>query len=219
MFQIKKLAQFEMSEAAVCKFQAAMAKAYKEGLGADFTLLCEGETKKVHSAVLIARSPFFEAKIIWWTQEKREMVIEDCDLFTLTIIVNYMYGINIPSWPALNRKRLSELLKLSDKFQMIDMKAELEVLIIKTLTENNLEELCKLGERLNCEMLIEACAELMVKKGCTISLDDVKALPNVAFACIEAFGKKRKARKAKKAEVAYCRFDLWKIASNSFTSC
>ena len=85
----------------------------------------KGETKEVHSAILMARSPFFEAKIIWWTQEKREMVIEDCDLFTLTIIVNYMYGINIPSWPALNRKRLSELLKLSDKFQMIDIKAEL----------------------------------------------------------------------------------------------
>ena len=142
MFQIKKLAQFEMSEAAVRKFQAAiiaaMANAYKEGLGADFTLLCKEGTKEVHSAILMARSPFFEAKINRWTQEKREVVIEDCDLVTLDIIVNYMYGINIPSWPALNRKRLSELLKLSDKFQMIDMKAELEVLIIKTLTENNL---------------------------------------------------------------------------------
>ena len=101
MFQIKKLAQFEMSEAAVRKFQAAisaaMATAYKEGLGADFTLLCKEGTKEVHSAILMARSPFFEAKINQWTQEKREMVIEDCDLFTLTIIVNYMYGINSTS--------------------------------------------------------------------------------------------------------------------------
>ena len=109
---------------------------------------------------------------------------------------------------------MSELLKLSDKFQMIDMKAELEVLIIKTLTEDNLEELCNLGEGLNCEMLIEACAELMFKNGCTMSADDVKALPKVASACIKvACGKKRK------AEVAYYRFDLWKIASNNFTSC
>ena len=68
-------------------------------------------------------------------------------------------------------------------------------------------------------MLIEACAELMVKKGCTMSLDDVKALTKVAYACIMAFAKKSKARKARKAEVAYYRFDLWKIASNSFTSC
>ena len=102
MFQIKKLAQFEMSEAAVRKFQAAiiaaMANAYKEGLGADFTLLCKGETKEVHSAILMARSPFFEAKINRWTAEKWEMVIEDCDLATPNIIVDYMYGINIPSW-------------------------------------------------------------------------------------------------------------------------
>ena len=137
MFQIKKLAQFEMSEAAVRKFQAAiiaaMANAFKEGLGADFTLLCKGETKEVHSAILMARSPFFEAKINRWT-EKREVVIEDCDLVTFDIIVNYTYGINIPSWPALNCKRLTKILEVSDRFQMIDIKAELEVLIIKTLT-------------------------------------------------------------------------------------
>ena len=145
----------------------------------------KGETKEVHSAILMARSPFFEAKINQWTQEKREMLIEDCDLVTLTIIADYMYGINTPSRPALNCKRLSELLKLSDKFQMIDIKAELEVLIIKTLTEDKDKELCNLGEGLNCEMLIEACAELMVKKGCTMSVDDVKALPKVASACIK----------------------------------
>ena len=93
MFQIKKLAQLEMSKAAgpnlLAAIIAAMANAYKEGLGADFTLLCKGETKEVHSAILMARSPFFEAKINRWTREKRELVIEDCDLFTLAIIVNY----------------------------------------------------------------------------------------------------------------------------------
>ena len=46
MFQIKKLAQLEMSKAAgpnlLAAIIAAMANAYKEGLGADFTLLCKG---------------------------------------------------------------------------------------------------------------------------------------------------------------------------------
>ena len=133
----------------------------------------------------MARSPFFEGKINRWTQEKRGVVIEDCDLVTLDIIVHYMYGINIPSWPALNCKRLTKLLEVSDRFQMIDIKAELEVLIIKTLTEDKDKELCNLGEGLNCEMLIEACAELTFKIGCTMSADDVKALPKVASACIK----------------------------------
>ena len=31
---------------------AAMMKAYKEGLGVDFTLVCEGVTRHVHSQVL-----------------------------------------------------------------------------------------------------------------------------------------------------------------------
>ena len=30
---------------------AAMLKAYKEGLGVDFALVCQGEVKKVHSQV------------------------------------------------------------------------------------------------------------------------------------------------------------------------
>ena len=51
--------------------QAAITKAYKEGLGADFTLLCEGETKRVHSFILMARSPFFEAKYIDGWGKKR----------------------------------------------------------------------------------------------------------------------------------------------------
>ena len=226
-----------MSLAAVPNLQAAMVQAYKEGLGADFTLMCEGETKKVHSVILMARSPFFEAKINRWSQEKREMVIEDCDLVTLNIIVDYMYGINIPSCklmatsgeeldedvPILGEfssfvvfdtgdgERLSKLLKVSDRFQMSDLKAELDVLITKTLSEKNLNELCNLGERFSCKMLIEACAELMAKHGCTMSEDDVKELPKVASACFEAFGKQRKAevdgkkikKKARKSESAW----------------
>ena len=182
--------------------QAAMAKAYKEGLGADFTLLCEGETKRVHSFILMARSPFFEAKINrWMGEEKREMVLEDCDLFTFDIIVNFMYGIDIPPNMKYNSGKLRNLLKVSDRFQMSDLKAELEVLICKTLTEENLTELCNLGERFDCKRLIRACAKLMAEKGCTMSEDDVKELPKVASACINAFAKKRKAEeKGKKSE-------------------
>ena len=32
-------------------FSAAMLKAYKEGLGVDFVLVCQGEVKHVHSQV------------------------------------------------------------------------------------------------------------------------------------------------------------------------
>ena len=35
-------------------FSSAMRKAYEEGLGVDFTLVCQGVTKRVHSQVLLA---------------------------------------------------------------------------------------------------------------------------------------------------------------------
>ena len=34
-------------------FSSAMMKAYKEGLGVDFALVCQGVTKHVHSQVLL----------------------------------------------------------------------------------------------------------------------------------------------------------------------
>ena len=31
-----------------------------------------------------------------WSDEKREIVIEDCDPEILAVVVNYMYGIDLP---------------------------------------------------------------------------------------------------------------------------
>ena len=45
----------------------------------------------------MARSPFFEAKVNRWCDE-RELVIDDCDLDTFDIIVGYMYGLAIPGY-------------------------------------------------------------------------------------------------------------------------
>ena len=91
---------------------AAMLKAYKEGLGVDFALICQGEVKNVHSQVrqnsvkfgffnmysqvIMARSPYLEAEVNRWCKEKKELVIEDCDLVTFNVIVDYMYGVAIP---------------------------------------------------------------------------------------------------------------------------
>ena len=44
----------------------------------------------------MARSPYFEAKINRWCDEKKELVVDDCDIPTFNIIVDYMYGGAIP---------------------------------------------------------------------------------------------------------------------------
>ena len=137
----------------------------------------------------MARSPFFEAKVNRWCDEKRELVIDDCDLDTFDIIVGYMYELAIPGYlvpapnnhpetgitpklaeliekelnTAANKKveRLSKLLKMSDKLQMMDLKKETEDLLIKSLDCCTLpiSHFVTLAENFDCEELLLVCAK------------------------------------------------------------
>ena len=139
----------------------------------------------------MARSPFFEARVNRWSDEKRELVIDDCDLDTFEIIVGYMYGLAIPGYlvpapknqtvheiglpprivqeiekelnTAANKKveRLSKLLKMSDKLQMMDLKKETEELLIKSLDCCTLpiSHFVTLAENFDCEELLLVCAK------------------------------------------------------------
>jgi len=133
----------------------AMLKAYKEGLGVDFTLVCQGVVKNVHSQVIMARSPYLVNR--WSEEKKKELIIEDCDPTTFEIIVEYMYGIAIPDSVLINTtastdedssptpakklkvdlmqntKILAKLLEMSDKLLMADLKDEVEGLLIKAI--------------------------------------------------------------------------------------
>ena len=50
----------------------------------------------------MARSPYLEAQVNRWCKEKKELVIEDCDLVTFNVIVDYIYGIAIPDSVRIN---------------------------------------------------------------------------------------------------------------------
>ena len=76
----------------------AVEKLYREKKGTDITLVCQKSRKAAHSAVLIARSPFFEAKVERWCNENSEAVIEGCDPEALNIVLNS----TSPAWTAPN---------------------------------------------------------------------------------------------------------------------
>ena len=193
---------------------AAMMKAYKEGLGVDFALVCQGVTKHVHSQVLcvildatftkpilpqviMARSPYIEAKVNRWCKEKKELVIDDCDPATFDIIVDYMYGSPIPDsvvtsasdnssittedlknaaslrkYFSKKLRRLMKLLQMSDMMQMVDLKGDVENLMIKNLEDTSIPDigrndmvdnfkasvLIDPAVQYNCEKLLLACA-------------------------------------------------------------
>ena len=191
---------------------AAMMKAYKEGLGVDFTLVCQGVARHVHSQVLdakltkpifvkviMARSPYLEAKVKKWCKEKKELVIDDCDSVTFNIIVEYMYGSPIPDSVVTSASDesfsnhfseklggLTKLLQMSEMMQMVDLKGEVEELIVKNLddtwspgtnwsnvvTMGKVNALVKPAEQYNCEKLLLACA----RKYCRYSAAGKQAL-------------------------------------------
>ena len=103
----------------------------------------------------MARSPYLEAKVNRWCKEKKELVIDDCDPNTFTIIVDYMYGVAIPESLAISAsddsfndfkdadamvlfcneklERLERLLQMSDKLLIADLKRDVEEMLIKIL--------------------------------------------------------------------------------------
>jgi len=184
-----------MNSTAQRDFLAAMLKLYKEGEAIDVNLVCQGIEKPVHSAVLVARSPaFFGTKLKRWCDGKREIVLDECDPEVLDIVLDYMYGVDIPNLDCL---KLGKVLDISEMFLMADLKAEVENLAIKMLNRANVKELCGNADKFSCPNLLEACVQLMVKEGLSLDKEEAAQMPDATVACLEAFKAELDKRKDK----------------------
>ena len=152
----------------------------------------------------MARSPYLEAQVNRWCKEKKELVIENCDLVTFNVIVDYMYGIAIPdsvrinateeySVPSVknrkvdlkkNNESLVKLLEVSDRLLMVDLKDEVEGLLVKEvegLITSKLvggrafKSLSWLAEKLNCDKLVAACVKYIAYRAKRGDFDDQKS--------------------------------------------
>ena len=117
----------------------------------------------------MARSPYMEAKVNRWSKEKRELIIEDCDVTSFNIIVDYMYDIEIPKSVVVkvnsaadekgsggkakktrkvdvlqDEEKLGKLLEMSKRFLMPDLTVEVENLLIKNINIGNLDMFARL---------------------------------------------------------------------------
>ena len=122
----------------------------------------------------MARSGYMEAKVNRWSEVK-ELVIEDCDPATFNLIVDYMYGIALPesmlssSNDEEDLEKLKKLLEMSDRLLMVDLKEEVEKIIIKTFetkirvsfTVGQFVEVLKLAENFDLSMLLRVCAKFI----------------------------------------------------------
>ena len=174
----------------------------------------------------MARSPYFEAKINRWCDEKKELVIDDCDIPTFNIIVDYIYGGALPAslkpiaynrpltgriFPQTRKEVLNQvraaaikkdeglwkLLKVSDKLQMMDLKKEIEEVLIETVdnwppgSSMPCMRFLKVAERYDCERLLMVCArkttvksKLLQKNVCA---ELIKEVPKFTAALLVAF--------------------------------
>ena len=150
----------------------------------------------------MARSPYLEAQVNRWCKEKKELVIQDCDLATFNIIVDYMYGIAIPDSVQINAtaknrkvelkqniKRLVKLLEVSDRLLMVDLKDEVEGLLLKEverpMPRSLFFRIVNLAEDLSCDKLLAACAKYMTSltRGSTL---DQSILPRFCTQIVQA---------------------------------
>ena len=150
----------------------------------------------------MARSPYLEAEVNRWCKEKKELVIEDCELATFNIIVDYMYGIAIPDSVQINAtaknrkvelkqniKRLVKLLEVSDRLLMVDLKDEVEGLLLKEverpMPRSLFFRIVNLAEDLSCDKLLAACAKNMTSlmRGSTL---DQGILPRFCTQIVQA---------------------------------
>jgi len=194
-------------------FLDAMAKLYKEGESTDAYIVCQDTRKPVHTVILVARSPsFFGAKLKRWCDDKREIVLENCDPEVLDIVVNYMYGIEIPD---LDCVKLCKVLDLSEMFLMADLKAHVEDLAVNILNKSNVKVLCAKADMFSCSKLVEACARLMVKEGISLDKEEVKKMPDAATVLLNYYKVEADQKKVLNMKVAELEAKVQKLERNT----
>ena len=127
------------------------------------------------------RSPFFEAALSRWSygsQNVMEMEIKECRRDILDMVVDYMYGINIQ--PV--EKDLEDLLDIAERFQMLDLKAEIGKVTAATITVDNYKELALRADKFNCKVLAEACIKFMVSNDIMLEWEEARQVPSMAVA-------------------------------------
>ena len=97
------------------------------------------------------------------------------------MVIDYMYGINIH--PI--QKNLEDLLDIAERFQMLDLKAEIGRVTAATITVENYKELALRADKFNCKVLAEACIEFMVSHDIQLEWEEARQVPSMAVAFLD----------------------------------
>ena len=81
---------------------------------------------------------------------------------------------------------MAKVLEISNFFLMSDLEAEVKGLFIRAINKDNIRELFGTADKFGYKFLIGACAKFMVKNGIVLDGEEVKQMPDIAAAYMEA---------------------------------
>ena len=129
----------------------------------DFTIKCEGKSFPCHKAILASRSDVFRAML---TREdsleriKNEVEIKDCSKEALNSFLEFLYTGNLYDETPYNS---TELLFLSDKYNVTRLKNRCELALSDTLSNLNAIQLLSTAALISAETLLENAASFVAK--------------------------------------------------------
>ncbi len=136
-----------------------LASAREEGLLTDFTFVVDGQELKAHKFVLAARSPVFRKMIEAPMRESQEasVTIDDFSAEVVGEMLTFLYSEKAPNI----KEMVKELLTITDKYQIEDLKQLCGRELDRCLTIDNAAETLMLADSYNIEPLKMACTRFV----------------------------------------------------------
>jgi len=125
----------------------------------DMIVKCGDEELKVHSFVMMARSPVFHRMLTTDMVEKKDKIVtvEDWEVEVVREMVNFMYTATISP----NFSNLVELLAIGDKYCVSSLVTLCSSLLAATIKPETALEMGVFGEMHSADELVDKCAKFI----------------------------------------------------------
>ena len=136
---------------------------YHQDILTDYTLICAGESLKVHKAVLAARSEYWQALLTSGMVEAVEDSSEvlDVNLPTLRLFLEFVYTGRVAG--KLEPKQMELLLEAADFYGVFSLKEQCEEGLIASLEASNLMDRLVLADTFSASNLRRVAKQMLVQ--------------------------------------------------------
>ena len=136
---------------------------YQQDILTDYTLICAGESLKVHKAVLAARSEYWQALLTSGMVEavKDSSEVLAVNLPTLRLFLEFVYTGRVAG--KLEPKQMELLLQAADFYGVFSLKEQCEEGLIASLEASNLMDRLVLADTFSASNLRRVAKQMLVQ--------------------------------------------------------